>query len=118
MTFPLSEIFVIEKILKIKPATIGKITILKIPNIMIQKSTSINSPANVFIRNGVNSGESKVAKAVKVTDNARFALAKNDITLDAKPLGEDPTSIIPAAISGGKLKSKAMETPTKGIIVN
>lgn len=118
MIFPFTETFEREKILKIRPATIGKITMLKIPNIIFQKSTSINCPAKVFIKNGVNRGESKVAKAVKVTDNARFALAKNDITFDAKPLGDEPTNITPAAISGGKLNKIAIETPIKGIMVN
>ena len=118
MAFPFIEVFSSEKILKINPATMGKITMLNIPSIIFQKSTSINSPANVFIRKGVSSGESKVAQAVKVTDKARFALAKNDITLDASPLGEEPTKMIPAAISGGKLNSIASETPMIGIIEN
>jgi len=65
----------------------------------------------------VSSGDKIVAKAVRVIDSARFALARNDITLEASPLGEDPTNIIPAAISGGKLKTVAIATPTAGIMV-
>ena len=113
MILPFCETVESANMLKMRPATIGRITILKIPSIMFQKSTCINWPANVFIKNG----ESKVANAVKVTDNARFAFAINDITLDARPLGDVPTSTIPAAISGGKLNIVATEIPTTGIIV-
>ncbi len=48
-------------------------------------------------------------------DNARFARARYDITLDASPLGQLPTSMIPAAISFGKLNRVAIEKPITGI---
>lgn len=41
-------------------------------------------------------GASRVANAVRVTDNAIFARARYDITFDANPLGQLPIKIIPA----------------------
>ncbi len=63
-------------------------------------------------------GASKVDTAVKVNDNARFAPEIYAMTLDAKPLGEQPTKIIPAAISGGNPDVVAKPNPTIGIMVN
>ncbi len=63
-------------------------------------------------------GAKSVANEVMVIDKATLALAIYDITLEAKPLGEQPTKITPAAISGGKLKLLAIAKPRKGIIVN
>ena len=40
------------------------------------------------------------------------------MTLDAKPLGEQPTSIMPAAISGGRPDASANPKPTIGMIEN
>src|SRR6185312_15109449 len=70
-----------------------------------------------FINRGVINGASEVETAVIVIDKARFAFARYDITLDAIPFGEHPTSIIPAAISGGKLLSLANVKPSNGIII-
>ena len=50
-----------------------------------------------------------------VTARARLALASRDITLEANPLGTQPISIIPADISGGKLKTLVMTKAIKGI---
>ena len=63
-------------------------------------------------------GASNVAQAVRVTDSARLAFARYDMTLEASPLGDDPTNTIPAAISGGNPKTVARVTPTTGIMVN
>ena len=65
---------------------------------------------------GVNRGASMVDMAVIVTDKARFAFARYEITLDAIPLGEQPIKIIPAAISGGKCVRLARVNPSNGII--
>jgi hypothetical protein len=43
-------------------------------------------------------GARSVANEVIVIDKATLALAIYDITLEAKPLGEQPTKITPAAI--------------------
>ena len=67
--------------------------------------------------NGVKMGASIVETAVIVTDSARLALARYDITLEAMPLGEQPTKIIPAAISGGKPLNLANVKPSSGIII-
>ena len=96
----------------------GKITILNIPSIIFQKSIGTYCWAKRLISVGVINGAKSVAMVVSVTDKARFALAMNDITLDASPLGEEPTNMIPAAISGGKPKEEAIEMPMIGIMVN
>ena len=74
--------------------------------------------AKVFIKNGVSNGANKVATAVRVSDKAKFDLEIKDITFEASPLGEQPTKIIPACISGGKFVKEANVYPTIGIIVN
>ena len=38
----------------------------------------------------------------------RFARVTNDVLMDTRPLGQQPTRIIPAAISFGKLKTMAV----------
>jgi len=63
-------------------------------------------------------GASIVATAVRVSDSARLAPEIYAITLDASPLGEQPTSITPAAISGGRPPTETRPYPTNGIIVN
>jgi hypothetical protein len=60
----------------------------------------------------------RVANAVKVTDKARFPFAIKAITLEATPLGEDPISTIPAAISAGNPNERARLIPRIGIMVN
>ena len=40
------------------------------------------------------------------------------MTFDAKPLGEQPTKMIPAAISGGRPDATAKPKPTIGMIEN
>ena len=49
---------------------------------------------------------------------ATLALAINAITFDARPLGEQPTSTRPAAISGGRPNEFARAKPTNGMMVN
>ena len=63
-------------------------------------------------------GANSVATAVKVKDKGKFEPDMYAITLDANPLGEQPTKITPAATSGGRLKAQVSPTPTNGIIVN
>src|SRR5690606_31654271 len=66
----------------------------------------------------VTKGANKVVTEVTVMESARFALARNAITLDAIPLGEQPIKIIPAAISGGNPLIFASVYPMKGIMEN
>ena len=101
--------------LKIKPAIIGKIIIFIISSIIFQISTDTYCPPITFIRKGVTKGEIIVVMAPIVTARARLALASRDITLEANPLGTQPISIIPADISGGKLKTLVMTKAIKGI---
>src|SRR5690349_919611 len=75
-------------------------------------------PPNKRISKGVTKGAISVEAVVTETDSARFALARYDITFEAKPLGQQHTKMIPAAISGGKLNHEASAKPTRGIIVN
>ena len=76
--------------LNINPATIGRMIIFRISSIILQKSTSMNCPPSHFISVGVTNGESRVDIAPTVTARARFARARNDITLEASPLGTQP----------------------------
>ena len=80
----------------------GTITILIISIIIFTKSIFIKVPASNFINKGVRKGAAMVAIAVTITDNTKLALAKYTITLDAKPLEQDPIKMMPAAISGSK----------------
>ena len=67
---------------------------------------------------GVSNGAKIVDTAVNVSESARLAPEIYAITFDARPLGEQPTKMIPAAISGGKPDAMAKLTPTAGIIEN
>jgi hypothetical protein len=67
---------------------------------------------------GVNNGAKMVAIEVRVRDKATFALAKYDMTFEAKPHGIQPTRMMPAAISVGKSNNLVNPHPTKGIMVN
>src|SRR5690606_9157388 len=93
------------------------IIIFTILHVIAKTSISMNSPASIFIKIGVTKGANKVATEVIVNDNARFALAKYAITLDAMPLGEQPISTIPAAISAGRSLINANPKPDNGIMI-
>ena len=60
----------------------------------------------------------KVAMDVSVSERATLALAKYDMTFDANPQGMQPTKMMPADISGGKLNTFVKPQPTNGIIEN
>ena len=96
----------------------GKMTIFKMSNIIDQKLISMSCPANNFINAGVKSGAKSVAHDVIAMDKGTFAFAMYAITLEAKPLGEQPINKIPAEISGGKSKEYANTKPTNGMMVN
>lgn len=55
---------------------------------------------------------------VSVRESATLALAKYDMTFEANPQGMQPTKMMPADISGGKLKTFVRLQPTSGIIEN
>src|SRR5690606_25657943 len=86
----LSNNFVLclNNLLNNSPAPIGIMIIFTILQVMAKTSISMNSPASNFINKGVTKGAIKVAMEVIVSDNARLALAKYAITLEAIPLGE------------------------------
>ena len=107
---------IITKIV-ISPAPIGIITILVMSTTIDQKSMDTYSPANIIINNGVINGAIIVPTAVSVTDKAKLAFAKYDMTLDAKPLGQLPIRITPAAISGGKENTLVSDHPAIGIML-
>ena len=107
-----------NSLLNNNPATIGMMIILKISHIILSTSISINAPANNFMSNGVTNGASNVVSDVMVIDKARFAFDKYAITFEANPLGEQPMSTMPAAISGGKLVTDESVKPSNGIITN
>ena len=60
----------------------------------------------------------KVAMDVSVSERATLALAKYDMTFDANPQGMQPTKMMPADISDGKVKTFVRPHPTSGIIEN
>ena len=94
-------------LLNSNPAMMGRMTIFTILHNMARKSMGTSSLASICIIKGVKIGANKVATAVRVNDKARLALEINAITLEARPLGELPTRMIPAAIAGGKSKNDA-----------
>ena len=104
-------------LLNTMPAPIGMITILVMSHIMLSTSIFMNAPPKSFMSSGVKNGASMVDTAVMVIDNAKFALARKEITFEAIPFGEQPIRMIPAAISGGKPLNLASVKPSKGIII-
>ncbi len=107
-----------SKLYKNNAETIGGTPLVKINHIsdgnIYGKLENRNPAMSVKCRIGA----SMVAIAVRVMERARLAFAMKDITLDASPLGDDPTSMIPAATSGGNPKVVAMVKPTMGMMVN
>jgi len=89
--------------LAIKPATIGTMIMLMIPNIILKKLISMNWPANLSIKKGVMTGETSVEQEVIVTDNATLPPARYVIKLDATPPGQEPIRTNP----GGYLRFKS-----------
>ena len=85
---------------------------------MAKKSIGTKAPAKYFINSGVIKGATTVATAVSVTERAILALAKYAITLEAKPLGEEPIRTTPAAISAGKSNKVARLNPKMGMMLN
>ena len=108
----------LNNLLKTSPAPMGMMIIFIISHIIFNTSTSTNAPASNFISSGVTKGASNVVVAVTVMDKARFAFARYDITLEARPLGEHPIKTMPAAISGGKSVNDANVNPISGIMIN
>ena len=91
---------------------------LLISQIIAIRSISINWPARFFINKGVKRGAMKVAMDVSVSERATLALAKYDMTFEANPQGMQPTKMMPADISDGKVKTFVRPHPTSGIIEN
>src|SRR5699024_9925206 len=67
---------------------------------------------------GVNNGANKVETVVIATDKATFPLAKNVMTFEAVPPGQQPTRMTPSAISGGNASNFANANAKSGIIEN
>ena len=62
-------------------------------------------------------GANKVEQVVMETDKGTSAFAKNPMTFDAVPLGQDPRRIMPTAISGGISKARTKPYAKRGMIV-
>src|SRR5699024_2247535 len=87
--------------LTIKPRTTGINTTLKTVKNITNSETSSHSRPNKYIIDGLNNGANKVETVVIATDKATFPLAKNVMTFEAVPPGQQPTRMTPSAISGG-----------------
>ncbi|KXJ30493.1 hypothetical protein AX284_08025 [Pseudomonas sp. HUK17] len=72
--------------------------------------------ASSQISAGVSRGASRVVTAAMATDSARSPLASQVITLDAVPLGQQPTRMTPTAISGGRWNSWQSAQATPGMM--
>src|SRR5699024_7172634 len=66
----------------------------------------------------VNKATNKVETVVIATDKATFPLAKNVMTLEAVPPGQQPTRMTPSAISGGNASNFANANAKSGIMEN
>ena len=84
------------------PTAIGISTIWQIDQNMLNGSILIHWCAKSQISAGVTSGARIVVQLVMVTDRAVSPRARNVITFDAVPPGQQPTKITPTAMSGGK----------------
>src|SRR5699024_1757283 len=102
--------------LTIKPRTTGISTTLKTVKNISNAETSRHSRANKKIIAGVNNGATKVEAVVIATDKATFPLAKNVMTFEAVPPGQQPTRVTPSAISGGNASNFANANAKSGII--
>src|SRR5699024_5480465 len=83
------------------PKIIGTRTICTIDINISPADTGSHLLANNNVKAGVTIGANTVETAVIVTDRAVFPLAKNVITFDAVPPGQQPTKITPTATSAG-----------------
>ena len=79
--------------------------------------TSTRRPASAAVRAGVIRTASSVDTAVIVTDSATSARARNAMTLEAVPPGQQETRISPAASGAGRSKRVASPHPRAGINV-
>lgn len=68
---------------------------------MAKKETSTHWPASPQTIKGIMMGANRVEQVVMDTDSGTSAFARKPMTLDAVPLGQDPSRIMPTAISGG-----------------
>src|SRR5699024_7005097 len=108
---------VLRKInITIKQRTIVMSTTLKTVKNISNAETSSHSRANKYIIAGVKNGDDKVETVVIATDKATFPLAKNVMTFEAVPPGQQPTRMTPSAISGGNASSFANANAKSGIM--
>src|SRR5699024_1568488 len=75
------------------PSTIGINTICTMEKNISPAETGSHLLAKINVKKGVKIGASIVDTAVIVTDKAVFPFAKNVITLEAVPPGQQPTKI-------------------------
>ena len=100
-----------------KPRTRGtRMTFMTVMAIAI-KETSTHWPARPQTMKGIIMGANNVEQVVMETDKGTSALARNPMTFDAVPLGQEPRRIMPTAISGGISKARTRAYASSGIIV-
>ena len=88
-----------------RPRAMGKSTTCRIDQNSPPKEIGSQVEASSQISAGVSRGASRVVTAAMATDSARSPLASQVMTLDAVPLGQQPTRMTPTAISGGRWNS-------------
>jgi hypothetical protein len=65
---------------------------------------------------GITIGAIRVETVATATDSATSPLARKAMTLEAVPLGAQPTRMTPAASSGLRCRATAISQPAPGMI--
>ena len=99
-----------------RPPITGSSTVFTMSVTMDPASTGRNSPASSSVNGGVTNGATTVETVATETDSATSPRARYVTTLDAVPLGAQPTRMTPAANCGDSPSPWAMSHPSPGMI--
>src|SRR5699024_1999195 len=91
---------------------------IKSSNIQLYAHTSNHSRNINQINAEINTVHNKVETVFIATDKATLPLAKNVMTFEAVPPGQQPTRMTPSAISGGNASNFANANAKCGIMEN
>ena len=95
------------------PATTGTMTTCTVSSRRSAVGTSTRCPASKAVSVGVMTTASSVEPAVMVTERATSARARNEMTFEAVPPGQQETRMRPAASGRGQVEQDA-EPPPEG----
>ena len=99
------------------PATTGTMTTCTVSSRRSAVGTSTRRPARAAVSAGVMTTASSVEPAVMVTDSATSARARNAMTFEAVPPGQQETRMRPAARGAGRSNRTPSPHPRAGINV-